>query len=382
MQKINNKLPDNTTMFETIIKKINNAEKLSVKDLEHLLSLEDERAQKLLFEKAYLKKKQSTGNKVFLRGLIELSNICTEDCYYCGIRKSNKKYRRYFLSRKEVVDCINFAYRNNYASVVIQAGERKDKKFVDYVTDILHETRKLTKGNLRITLSLGEQTEETYRKWYEAGARRYLLRIETSNPKLYAEIHPESSSFEDRKNCLKILKKTGYQLGTGVLIGFPGQTVADLAKDIKFYKDIDVDMIGMGPYIPHRDTPMGKDLYSTFDDKARKKSLLMGLKMIAATKIYLPDINIAATTALEALSPKGLEQGVLAGANVIMININDHKYKKSYILYDNKPCFESDILSFQSDLNKRIKKIGSELAFGVFGDAVHYTKKQRQYGVK
>ena len=362
-------------MLDSIFRKIDNKETLSRDDLISLLSIEKPEELKKLFSKAYEAKLKNTGNQAYIRGLIEYSNICPRDCYYCGIRKSNKKHQRYSLSNKEVLTQIEYSYNNNYSSVVIQAGERQDKKFIDDITDILQETEKLSNGTIRVTLSLGEQSRDTYQAWYNAGAHRYLLRIETSNQALYNRIHPETYSFENRVNCLKVMKQIGYQLGTGVLIGFPGQTIPNLADDIIFYKEIGADMIGMGPYIPHIDTPMGKNISCNFDAAAKEKQLTLGLKMIAVTRLFIPTLNIASTTALETLSQTGLEQGLLAGANVFMINLNEYSLKKSYMLYDNKPCFKSDIIEFQTTLEKRLGKIGEKIAYGEHGDAKHYQKQ-------
>jgi biotin synthase len=361
-------------MLNTILNKIGTAEELSPSDLSFLLSLNRKDETELLFKKAYKVKKYVSGNNTFIRGLIELSNICSRDCYYCGIRKSNSSYKRYTLKLDEVIHYIKYADSNNYSSIVIQAGERQDKEFINYITEILKVTKKISNGKLRVTLSLGEQSEETYKKWFDAGAHRYLLRIETTNPALFSRIHPDSYSFESRVKCLKTMKKIGYQLGTGVLIGFPGQTIEDLVKDILFFKKLDVDMIGMGPYIPHKDTPLGKGISNNFNEIEKQNALLLGLKMIAVTRLYLNDINIASTTALESLSSNGLEQGLLAGANVFMINMTDYNYKKSYLLYDNKPCYETDITTFQKKVNSRIENIGEKIAFGIHGDSAHFRK--------
>jgi biotin synthase len=366
-------------MLKTIFKKVDSDKELIYSELKYLLNLSSESNITDLFSKALAIKHSVTGSEVYLRGLIELSNICIRDCFYCGIRKSNSKFKRFTLSKENIYECAEFAYKNNFASLVIQAGERQDKEFIDFIEDILFHIRNKTDNKIRVTLSLGEQTEETYKRWYEAGAHRYLLRIETTNQLLFNNIHPKQNSYTARINCLYTLKKLGYQLGTGVLIGFPGQAIGDLVKDIQFFKDIDVDMIGMGPYIPHKDTPIGASLSKGFSDKQIEERTILGLKMIAVTKIHLKDINIASTTALQTLDPDfGLERGLLAGANVIMPNITDVKYKKSYQLYDNKPCLEGSLNSMLNTLNNRIEKIGEKIAFNKQGDSVHYKKRHTE----
>ena len=364
-------------MLKKILKKIDSGIELINSELKYLLSLTSESEINVLFAKAHAIKHSFSGKDVYLRGLIELSNICVKDCFYCGIRKSNSNFERFTLSKEDVYDCTEFAFKNNFASLVIQAGERQDEEFVDFIEELLIQIKKKTNSKLRVTLSLGEQKEETYQRWYNAGAHRYLLRIETTNQKLFNEIHPKEYCFKARMNCLYSLKKLGYQLGTGVLIGFPDQTAADLIKDIQFFKDIDVDMIGMGPYLPHKNTPMGAPIINKFSDSAIKERTLLGLKMIAVTRIYLKNVNIASTTALQTLDPEfGLERGLMAGANVIMPNLTDIKYKKSYLLYDNKPCFEGDLKSMLDQLNNRIEKIGERIAFNKWGDSVHFLNKQ------
>ena len=220
----------------------------SKEDLIILLQLEGDDKQKLFHESARIKEKH-IGNIVHLRGLIELSNICRKDCLYCGIRISNKNTKRYNLSDDEVMQCADFAYKSNYGSIVIQSGELMKDTFVDRIECLLRNIKKQTNNELGITLSLGEQSEETYSRWFIAGAHRYLLRIEASNRELYAKLHPadKNHDYDYRLNCLHLLKKIGFQVGTGVMIGMPFQTMEDLADDLIFMKDLDIDMCGMGP---------------------------------------------------------------------------------------------------------------------------------------
>ncbi|HRR29223.1 MAG TPA: hypothetical protein P5270_07645, partial [Victivallales bacterium] len=228
-------------------------------------------------------------------------------------------------------------------------------------------------GQLGITLCVGEQDEETYLRWFNSGAHRYLLRIETSSPELYRKIHPHDHSFEKRVNAIKTLKKIGYQTGTGVMIGLPGQEIENLADDILFFKDIDADMIGMGPYIPHNETPIGIESFGYNSEK----QLELALKMIAVTRIFLKDVNIASTTALQALKINGRELGLIAGANIIMPNLTETKYRPSYKLYNGKPCLDENSSMCKACLKRRIESIGESIGFGEWGDSPHAKKKQK-----
>ncbi len=311
------------------------------------------------------------GNKVYFRGLVEFSNICTSDCYYCGIRKSNTAVERYQLSKEQIVDAALWCAGQGYGSVVLQSGERTDSAFVDAVVEVVQEIKRRSVSDalpegIGITLCVGEQKEETYRRFYDAGAHRYLLRIESTSPEIFARIHPEQQSLENRINCLKILKKIGYKTGTGVMIGIPGQTVQDLANDILFFKELDTDMIGMGPYIVHRQTPMASyenDVLAKYDDIFR-----MSLKMIAVTRLVLRNVNIAATTALQSMKPDGREQGLTFGANVIMPQLTPTEVRKNYLLYENKPCLDENAEQCRSCLTGRIGSVGRVVAVNEWGD--------------
>ncbi|GAB1365428.1 [FeFe] hydrogenase H-cluster radical SAM maturase HydE [Candidatus Cloacimonadaceae bacterium] len=321
-----------------------------------------------LYKKAYEIKKRHVGTKVYFRGLIELSNICGKNCYYCGIRSGNPDFPRYQMSYEEAIKEARWCYDMHYGSLVIQAGEREDKAWVELITRLIRGIKELSEGKLGITLSLGEQTEEVYRQWFEAGAHRYLLRIETTNRELYKKIHPADHDFEHRLNCLRLLRKTGYQVGTGVMVGLPGQTIEDIADDILFFYDEDVDMLGMGPFIPHHGTPLGY-LEKDFDKQA---ALELGLKMIATCRIALKDVNIATTTALQALHPEGRELGLLAGANILMPNITDVQFREGYQLYDGKPCLDENADQCIGCLSRRISSIGESIAFDEWGDSRHF----------
>ena len=332
-------------------------------DLAALLATEDEAELQALFDAAYALKVKYCGKRVAMRGLVEAGNVCAKDCLYCGIRRSNANVARYRLSADEIVRLAELDARQGYASLVIQSGEIESEEHTRFVEDVL---RRIAPLDLGVTLSLGEQTEEVYRRWREAGAARYLLRVETSNRRLYSRLHPEGHSFDRRVECLRALRRCGYQVGTGVMCALPGQTAEDLADDIGFFAEIDADMIGMGPFIPHPDTPMGGE---GFDAKRR---LTAGLKMIAVTRLHLHDVNIAAATALQALADDGRERGIMAGANVIMPNITDVKYRRGYQLYQNKPCLDENATLCASCLERRLAAIGESVGYGKRGDSLHY----------
>lgn len=343
---------------------------LELQGIVKLLSLSEQAEIDALFKKAYSVKEMYVGRKVHYRGIIEFSNICHKNCFYCGIRLDNKEIERYRMTEEEIISSAMFAHESGYGSIVLQSGERQDESFVSFVTDILNKIKEVTNGELGVTLSLGEQTKEVYKKWYDAGAHRYLLRIESSNPELYCALHPDDHDFEARVRSLQDLRSVGYQVGTGVMIGLPGQSLEDLANDILFLRDIDVDMIGMGPFIPHHATPMG-DSIPDFESK-KEEQILLSLKVIAITRILLRDVNIASTTALQALDKIGRERGLQAGANIIMPNISETKYREGYKLYDDKPCTDENSSMCKGCLEGRISSIGEEIGYNEWGDSRHY----------
>ena len=328
----------------------------------------------LLFKKSAEIKEKYIGNKVWFRGLIEFSNICGKDCLYCGIRKGNKNLTRYNLSDEEILAAANFAYVNRYGSIALQSGELESRFVADRIENLLYKIKELSGGELGVTLSVGEQEPDVYKKWYKAGAHRYLLRVEATNQELYSKIHPNDSKhdFNRRLKCLKSLQDIGYQTGTGVMIGLPFQTMDDLAGDLLFMKDFNIDMCGMGPYIEHADTPLIE--YSEQLMPLQKRFDLT-LKMIAIIRIMMPDINIVAATALQAIDPIGREKAVKIGANILMPNITPGKYRDSYKLYDNKPCTDDSAEDCQSCLEARISLADAEVIYGEWGDSKHYKER-------
>ncbi len=347
---------------------------LTVKDITQLLALRGKDA-KFLHEHAREVKKNSVGNVVYFRGLVEYSNICSKNCYYCGIRAGNQAAVRYKMSDDEVLEAIDFAWKKKYASVVLQAGEISGQEFTDKIEHLLKEIHRRTNGEVAVTLSLGEQTREIYEKWRAAGASRYLLRIETSNPEIYNKIHPTNThhSFEERLRCLHLLRELDYQVGSGVMIGLPFQTVEDVARDLLFLKEFDVDMVGMGPYLEHEATP----LFAHKDQLLSKQERFdMAINAVAILRILMPDINIAATTALQSIDPTGREKAIEVGANVIMPNLTPTKYRENYLLYENKPCIDEDKEQCAGCLETRIRFTGNEIGYGSWGDAQHYQKRK------
>lgn len=358
-------------MIRDVIDRVVKARRPEAGDLQQLLDLTDQADIETLFDAAYEAKIKNVDRVVYFRGIVELSNVCDKDCYYCGIRRSNRDVQRFTMKQEEILDAAKWANRCKYGSIVLQAGERTDPQFVGFVESMLLKIRRATKGKLGITLSLGEQAPETYRRWFNAGAHRYLLRIETSQKKLYRKLHPSNHSFDARCSCLAVLRDIGFQVGTGVMIGLPGQSTADMADDVLYFHDVDVDMIGMGPYLPHEATPIGKQ----FGEVDSQRQLELGLKMIAITRLTMPDINIAATTALQGLDAQGREKGLKAGANVIMPNLTPTKYRTAYQLYNGKPCLDENAKQCRSCLERRIEGIGESIGLGQWGDSPHFLRK-------
>lgn len=349
-------------------------ESFSKKEIVTLLESEGS-DRSLLFKRSAEIKEKYIGNKVWFRGLIEFSNVCGKDCFYCGIRKGNKNQTRYNLSDGEILTAARFAYDNKYGSIALQSGELEAKYFSDRVENLVLGIKDLSNGELGITLSVGEQEPEVYRRWYEAGAHRYLLRVEATNEDLYRKIHPNDSrhDFKRRLDCLRALQDIGFQTGTGVMVGLPFQTKEDLAGDLLFMQEFNIDMCGMGPYIEHADTPLIQHASTLLPLKERFD---LTLKMIAILRIMMKDINIVAATALQAIDPIGREKAVKIGANIIMPNITPGKYRDSYKLYDNKPCTDDSAEDCQSCLEARVSLADAEVIYGEWGDSQHYSRRR------
>ena len=334
------------------------------------IACEDAAFEAALREEAYSVKVDTIGPEVYLRGLIEISNICVKDCLYCGIRR-DISCPRYELSEEEVLSAARTAAGRRFGSVVIQGGERTNAAFIRKITRLLKAIKEIDTGDdppLGITLSLGEQSREVYEEWFDAGAHRYLLRIEASNPDLYRKIHPEDHSYDRRLQALYDLKEIGYQAGTGAMIGIPFQTAEDLADDLLFYKQFDAPMVGMGPYNPHPQTPL---TLSGAPYPSAERRFALGLKMIALLRLLMPDINIAAATALEVLDPRGREKGLLSGANVFMPNVTPREQLVKYNLYDRKTSLPDGPAALEHGLSDSRIVIG----YGRWGDSKHFRQE-------
>lgn len=340
----------------------------SVKEIAGMLALDQPGDIEALYAEARNVRRQTSGDIVYLRGLFEVSNQCRKDCFYCGIRASNTDVERYQLRYGDILSSCKWAMQKGFGSIVLQAGERQDKAYKGWIERLVAGIREISGDVLKITLSLGEQDSETYKRWYDAGAERYLLRIETSSRELYKSMHPADHDFDVRLNCLRELKEIGYQVGTGVMIGLPGQELEDLARDLLFFRDMDADMIGMGPYLYHSKTPMG----AKFGVPDSSRQLELGLKMLACARILLRDVNLAATTALEAIRVNGRELGISAGANVVMPNLTETLYRGNYCLYQDKPGTDKDAVQSLEFLKEEIKRSGCEIGWNRAGDAPHF----------
>lgn len=348
----------------------------SIADLTYLLGLRRPAEVARLRTRALDVMRGHVGDDVYYRGIIELTNVCACDCLYCGIRLSNREVERFTLEEDEVLDSASWCAEAGYGSLVLQGGERTDPAFIDYVE---HLVRRIRAENLRpelpqglgITLSLGEQTLETYRRWHAAGAHRYLLRIETTDPELFGRIHPPRQTLEARKQALADLATAGFQVGTGVMIGIPGQTLEMLARDIRFFQQHPIDMIGMGPWLFHPGTPM-KDWVQPLE---KEELLQLALNMIAVVRLACPDVNIAATTALQAMVPDGRERGLSYGANVTMPNLTPVHARANYQLYDGKPCMDEGRDECRGCLMGRVESVGRTVALNQWGDAPHFAKR-------
>ena len=284
--------------------------------------LKDNSRNDWLFSHADRVRKDNTGDEIHLRGLIEFSNTCSRTCKYCGLRAENSRIDRYRMTVEEITECAQKAVNAGYKTIVLQSGE--DYSYTTNTLCKIIETIK--KLDTAVTLSIGERSFEDYKAFKDAGADRFLIRIETTDKNLYKQMHP-NMSFENRLRCIKDLKKLGYETGTGCLVGLAGQTIESLADDILFFKDINADMIGIGPFIPHPNTPLAKNPAG---------NLTLALKVMALTRIMLPDINIPATTAMETLNPQGRIMALQSGANVIMPNVTTADFSTKYEIYPNK----------------------------------------------
>lgn len=312
---------------------------------------EDEKVRETLRREALALCRRYYGNKVYIRGLIEFTNYCKNNCYYCGIRRDNHHVNRYRLSEEEILSCCREGYALGYRTFVLQGGE--DPYFTDERLVSLLRKIKNDHPDCAITLSVGEREKESYRKLREAGADRYLLRHETADRDHYHSLHPPEMHFSHRIRCLYDLKELGYQVGAGCMVGSPSQTLANLADDLLFLQRLQPEMVGIGPFIPHHDTRYAGE---------KAGSVEMTLFLLSVIRILLPKVLLPATTALGTMDEYGREKGLLAGANVIMPNLSPEKNRKDYSLYDNKICTGEEAAQSIASLIKRVESVGCQVA--------------------
>lgn len=332
---------------------IDKLEREHVLSKEEFISLIDGRTRSLseyLFEKARRIRKRYYGSDVYLRGLIEFTNYCRNDCLYCGIRRSNGHASRYRLTREEILSCCEVGYGLGFRTFVLQGGE--DGHYSDGIlVDIIREIKSLY-PDCALTLSIGERSRESYQAFFDAGADRYLLRHETADPVHYSKLHPPSLSLKTRKKCLSDLKEIGYQVGSGFMVGSPGQTPAQLAEDLLYLHELQPHMVGIGPFIPHHDTPFASE---------QSGSAELTLFLLGLIRLILPAALIPATTALGTIDPMGREKGILAGANVVMPNLSPKDVRNKYMLYDNKICTGDEAAECRHCMEGRIGRIGYQV---------------------
>lgn len=290
------------------------------------------------------------GDSVYIRGLIEFTNFCKNDCLYCGIRRDNRHLSRYRLTKEQIIDCAKTGYELGFRTFVLQGGEDMHYTRQD-VADIVYSL-KSNHPDCAVTLSIGERSREDYKVWYDAGADRYLLRHETADKTHYARLHPESMSFDNRMRCLYELKSIGYQTGCGFMVGSPYQTIDHLVREMRFLKEFQPDMVGIGPFIPHHETPFKNE---------RQGTLELTLKLISLIRLLLPKALIPATTALGTIHPQGREMGLKAGANVVMPNLSPRQVREDYSLYDNKICTGEEAAECIGCLTRRVEAAGKHI---------------------
>lgn len=331
-------------------KLIQNHELSKKEYIELLKGWENPKVSRKLTEEAVRLRKQYYGDKVYTRGLIEFTNYCKNDCYYCGIRRGNRHAQRYRLSREEILDCCENGYALGFRTFVLQGGEDPyytDERMADIVRSIRRDY-----PDCAITLSIGEKSYESYKLFKEAGADRYLLRHETASEELYRRLHPEEMLLSHRKQCLYDLKALGYQVGAGFMVGSPGQKMEHLAEDLVFLKKLQPEMVGIGPFIPHHETRFANETAG---------SVGLTLLLLSVIRILLPKVLLPATTALGTMDPLGREKGLAAGANVVMPNLSPVKNRKQYDLYDNKICTGEEAAECRDCLEQRVLSTGYRL---------------------
>ena len=336
--------------MKDIIDRLVKERDLTDEEFEKLILCEDKETTEYLASKAREVREAVYGKEVYLRGLIEFTNYCKNDCLYCGIRRSNKNAERYRLTEEEILSCCEVGYKLGFRTFVLQGGE--DAYFSDDVLVPLIKEIKEKYPDCALTLSVGEREKDSYQKLFDAGADRYLLRHETADKEHYESLHPAELLFDHRMKCLWDLKEIGYQVGCGMMIGSPNQTVKHLIKDLRFLQEFKPEMVGIGPFIPHHDTP--------FADR-ETGSVDITLKLLSIIRIMLPEVLLPATTALGTADGLGREKGILAGANVVMPNLSPTDVRGKYLLYDNKICTGDEAAECIRCMTLRVQKVGYEV---------------------
>lgn len=337
-------------MNRELVDRLEAGKVLSREELIYIISEGENKDWEYLFERARAVRDKVYGRSVYMRGLIEISNICKNDCLYCGIRKSNCHVDRYRLNKQQILDCCAKGYELGFRTFVMQGGE--DPWYTDEIMVDIISSIKARYPDCAVTLSLGEKSYETYKAYFDAGADRYLLRHETANEEHYKKLHPKGMSLKERKQCLYNLKEIGFQTGCGFMVGSPYQTVECIAEDLMFIRELDPQMVGIGPFIPQKDTPFGGEKPGTLEQT---------LRLLAIIRLMLPNVLLPATTALGTIHPEGRELGIMSGANVVMPNLSPLDVRKKYILYDNKICTGDEAAECCRCLKNRMNKIGYEL---------------------
>lgn len=335
---------------KNLITKLYNQSNLTDDELLILITQRDNDCSEYLFKLARKRQTEHYGNKIFIRGLIEISSCCKNDCNYCGLRRSNSNAERYRLSKEQILECINTGYPLGFRTFVLQGGD--DSYYTDDLLCDLITTTKRKYSDCAITLSLGERSYKSYKKLFDAGTDRYLLRHETANLEHYGKLHPSEMSYHNRIKCLENLKNIGYQTGCGFMVGSPYQTTQNIVQDLRFIKEFKPHMIGIGPFISHHDT-----LFKN----APSGSSELTLFLLAIVRLLLPATLIPATTALGTLNTDGREKGILSGANVLMPNLSPKEVRDKYLLYDNKLSSGDEAAENINKLKKSVKSIGYEI---------------------
>lgn len=350
--------------LKDIIEKLYKNHNADKEELLFLLDNLDKENKELLIEKANETRLKYYKDAVYLRGLIEFTNICVRHCKYCGIRADNKNVDRYRLTKEQILECADLGEKLGYKTFVLQGGE--DPYFTDEVMVDIIESIKKKHPDCAITLSLGERSYSSYEKMFKAGADRYLIRHETASRELYEKLHP-GSSFDNRRQCQKDLRKIGYQVGSGFMIGLPGQTNKDLVEDLVYLKELNPEMCGIGPFIPQKYTPLGEEKGGTVDDT---------VTLLAILRLLLPDCLLPATTALGTIDPVGREKGLKAGANVVMPNLSPVSVREKYALYDGKICTGDEAAECRGCIERRINAAGYKVEVSR-GDNITFLKNHR-----